>query len=781
MEDFLKGLDKFQKEAVLCTEGPVLIIAGAGSGKTRVLTSRIAHLLSEGKSPERILALTFTKKAANEMRERIASMVGYRVAGKLYMGTFHAIFIRIMRIYASCIGYPESFTIYDESDSKSALKQCMKELGIDYNLKAVKYRISSAKNNLVTHDKYSSNPKIIENDRRAKMPDIHKIYSLYQEKMRIAGVMDFDDILLNMNIIMYKYPVESFKIASMFDYIMLDEYQDTNTAQYFIIKKMAEYHKNVCVVGDDSQSIYSFRGAKIENILSFSSDYPNAKTFKLEQNYRSTKVIVEAANSLINNNINRIKKSCFSNAESGDKINLIKSDTDRIEASKVVTSILSDLRESGRNYGDYAILYRTNAQSRLFEDFLMNAKIPYRIYSGMAFFDRQEVKDSMAYMKLIVNPNEDESFRRVINKPARAIGKTTMEALERFASSKSLSLMQAISDSDIENSSIKKNTIKNLREFALMIMKLHTEHRNKDAFDIAASVLEKSGLYAMYRMEKSEEDLERVANIDELLNSIKNFVEDSKKNHINYLLEQKSYDSSEDVPDNEIPVYNLAEYLETIALQSNVDVEDNSDKNVVTLMTVHASKGLEFPVIYVVGMEESLFPSFMDGSGNEDEIEEERRLFYVAMTRAEKKLVLSYSGTRMKRGSLNKTYPSRFLYEIDRQYYDKYSASVLSNNRANDSYVERSSLSSDIRFAVRNNPETTIFKRKSNVPVKEDKDFIPSPVSDIHTGLEIEHNRFGKGRVLSVSGEGDNIVAEIRFEEFGEKKLLLKYAKIRVI
>ena len=518
----LEGLNSEQEKAVSCVDGPVLIVAGAGSGKTRVLTSRIAYILEQGGEPERILALTFTKKAASEMKERIAVMVGARKARKLVMGTFHSVFIRFLREYAESLGYPSSFTIYDTSDSISAIKTCLKELQLDdkvYKPKDVLSRISMAKNNLVTADAYACNQTAIQNDAAARKPKIYEIYNLYSAKCRQAGVMDFDDILLNMNILLRDNPEAQKILSDRFDYIMVDEYQDTNFAQYLILKKLSMKHKNICVVGDDSQSIYAFRGAKIENILNFRKDYPDNKTFRLEQNYRSTRTIVEAANSLIAKNSARIPKNCYSMGEEGDKIRLIQAYTEQEEASLIASSIVSRMQLAHAQYQDFAILYRTNSQSRALEEALRKRNLPYMIYSGNSFFERAEVKDMMAYFKLIANPNDDESFRRIVNRPARGIGDTSLAALVAAAHNHGSSLTKVAYAEDLETYGLKPAAIGRIRDFVKMITTHTVRSVTEDAYSLALSIASESGLYAMYKSDTSIEGQSKTANVEELLDS----------------------------------------------------------------------------------------------------------------------------------------------------------------------------------------------------------------------------------------------------------------------
>ena len=669
----LEGLDGQQRAAVSQTEGPVLIVAGAGAGKTRVLTGRIAYILENGGEPDRILALTFTKKAAAEMKERIAAMVGDRKARRLYMGTFHSVFIRFLREYAECLGYPFGFTIYDTSDSISAIKSCLKELKLDdkvYKPKDVLGRISMAKNNLVTPEVYKKDAQAIINDTHAKKPEICNIYMLYAAKCKQAGVMDFDDILLNMNILFRDNPAALKDIASRFDYILVDEYQDTNSAQYLILKKLSQFHRNICVVGDDSQSIYAFRGARIENILNFRKDYPDCKLFRLEQNYRSTQVIVDAANSVIEKNSSRIPKTCFSKGPEGDKIHLIKAYTEQEEAILIASSIIARMEKDHCQYQDFAILYRTNSQSRALEEALRKRNLPYQIYSGNSFFERAEVKDMMAYLKLAVNPNDDESFRRVLNTPARGIGATSEEALVNAARSRGLSLFNACEPTILESAGIKSAAAGRIMAFRNMMAMANAALTKEDAFTVADMLSKQSGLYASFKNDNSIESQSRAANIEELLNSVQSFVEDRQNQYREELLAEGNVEDVDAIQDSELPLVTLGDFLEDVSLLSAVDVSDDEDaSNKITMMTVHSSKGLEFPYVYVAGMEENIFPSggmFSDPV----QIEEERRLFYVALTRAKVAVNLSFAATRMRNGKHEQNSPSRFVKEIDRRYVD---------------------------------------------------------------------------------------------------------------
>ncbi len=804
-----EGLNPVQKQAVECIEGPVLIVAGAGSGKTRVLTCRIANILSRGCDPKEILALTFTNKAAKEMKERIALMVGERKARRLYMGTFHSIFIRLLRIYAAEIGYRPDFTIYDTDDSIRLIKTCLKEMQLDdkvYKPKEVQSRISYAKNNLVTASKYRESPNAIEQDRRRKMPRINEIYALYSQKCRQSGVMDFDDVLLNMNILLRDSPKSYEEIAGMFSHILVDEYQDTNMAQYIILRKLSAFHRNICVVGDDSQSIYGFRGARVENILSFQKDYPGCRIFRLEQNYRSTQTIVNAANSLIAKNSARIPKTCYSKGDEGEKIHLIKAYTETEEAILIVSSIMTALRRESAQYQDFAILYRTNAQSRALEEALRKRNIPYKIYSGNSFYERAEVKDAMAYLKLTVNISDDESFRRIVNKPARGIGDTSIAALAAAAHNHGTTLFKAVYESDLDTYGLKQAAVAKLRSFCDLIAKNSVRAATEDAFTVADAVLRESGLWAFFKSDTSVDGQSRFANIEELLNGIKLFIEERNAEYAEDMVAEEKIVSQDDLKDSDYPLVTLSSYLENITLMSAADVSDEETANRVALMTVHTSKGLEFPYVYIAGMEENLFPS---GGllASEHDVEEERRLFYVAVTRAKKEVSLSFATTRMRNGKSESNAPSRFITEIDRQFianpiepgddFDSDADSAagrigwggFSGRGGGRSFLGRSSVS-PTPFHKPVPPVAPVPPRSSVSPTPFHKpvppkssaaDFVPTPVSELRAGQRIEHNRFGFGVIRSLDGVAPDLKATIAFDGSGEKVLLLRYAKIRKV
>ncbi|MBO6169944.1 MAG: UvrD-helicase domain-containing protein [Bacteroidales bacterium] len=754
----LDGLNDEQRKAVQCVDGPVLIVAGAGSGKTRVLTSRVAYLLAEGVDPSRILALTFTKKAAGEMKERIALMVGQYKARRVVMGTFHSVFIRFLRDYAESLGYPKEFTIYDQGDSVSAVKAVIKELNLDdavYKPRDVQSRISSAKNHLVTVSAYRADRNALMADTHSKKPRIIDIYDRYQQRLKQSGVMDFDDILVNMNILLRDNKEALASIAARFSYIMVDEYQDTNLAQYIIIKKLSSGHHNICVVGDDSQSIYAFRGAQIQNILNFRKDYPESKIFRLERNYRSTPTIVDAANSVIEHNSGRIPKKCFAEGAPGEKLHLIQAFTEQDEAVEIVSAIQKRMRGDGAAYQDFAILYRTNSQSRALEEQLRRRNIPYIVYSGNSFFERAEVKDMMAYFKLVVNPMDDESFKRVVNKPARAIGDTSVKALEAAALAHGTTLFRAAFADDLEAYGLRSAAVQKVRAFCAMIDSLNQSVKTLGAFDLARQIADKSGLYAFYQADTSIEGMARFANVEELVNSVASFEEERR-------------DEAEGAEDT----FTLDDFLENVSLLSNVDLsEDEDTNNKVALMTVHSAKGLEFPYVFVTGMEENLFPSQSMMLSQKD-LEEERRLFYVAITRAGKAVTLSYAGTRMRNGRHESNSPSRFLRDIDSRYLER---------PVEDDPVGFGGFSGVSRGYVNGRGPSPAKKpiQVPSAPAAPDPNFIPSPMTDFYVGERIEHNRFGAGEILEITGKVPELKARVRFDELGEKLLLLKYAKMR--
>ena len=781
--DILEGLNPEQKKAVECVDGPMLIVAGAGSGKTRVLTSRIAFLIENGVSPDGILALTFTKKAAGEMKDRIGLMVGEYRARRIWMGTFHSVFIRFLREFSDVIGFPRTFTIYDTTDSVSCIKTCLKQLNLDdkvYKPKEVLSRISKAKNDLITPTPYMNGAGgYKDEDVSHKKPDIFRIYKLYCELCQKAGVMDFDDILLYMNILLKRSPEALQSIAGRFSHILVDEYQDTNLAQYLILKKLAAGHGNLCVVGDDSQSIYGFRGAQIQNILNFQKDFPSARLFRLERNYRSTRTIVDAANALIAHNEGRIPKNCVSMGDQGEKIHVVRAFTEQEEAMQIASAILARIRTDSAKYEDFAVLYRTNSQSRALEEQLRRRNVPYMVYSGNSFFERAEVKDLMAYFKLAVNPNDDESFRRIVNKPARGIGDTSVAALSLAARENGCPLMSAIGLQNLEEYGLRSAAVGKLRSFASMMEKAAAQAFEADAYDLAVSLAQESGLYLFYKADNSVEGQSRFSNVEELLNSVKLFVEEASEDVA---------PAEEDTPS--ASVRTLGDYLENVSLLSNVDVADDETNNKVALMTVHTAKGLEFPYVFVAGMEENLFPS---GGWmiSPQELEEERRLFYVAITRAMKVVSVSFADTRMRNGKHESNSPSRFLRELAPQYLD--------HPLRREDFERPASFDEDFsgfrwKGGGRSAPAVTqprptpspsrpVTPGNDRVsPVKPpviDENFVPEPMSSFKVWETVEHNRFGRGKILEITGNVPDLKAKIAFDKYGEKLLLLKFAKLR--
>lgn len=772
MFDYLSELNKSQKDAVLSTEGPALVIAGAGSGKTRVLTYRIAHLLKQGARPSTILALTFTNKAAREMKERIAAVVGEKAARYLWMGTFHSIFARILRIEHEVLGYPANFTVYDSADSKSLIKTIIKSFQLDektYRPGAVAGRISMAKNNLITPNVYAENSEIRQADKNMRMPAIVEIYREYTKRCFLSGAMDFDDLLLKTNLLFRDFPEVLANYQNRFDYVLVDEYQDTNYAQYLIIKKLAARHKNICVVGDDAQSIYSFRGARIENILNFRNDYPEHKVFKLEQNYRSTQTIVNAANSIIANNKKQIPKTVFSELETGKPIKVISALTDNEEGFLVAQEIAqTQLRDHYKNL-DYAILYRTNAQSRIFEEALRKRNIPYKIYGGLSFYQRKEIKDLLAYFRMLINPNDNEALKRIINFPARGIGDTTLAKLEAEAANGGVSIWKIITELPENNpAALNKGTISKICGFVDLIQKFSLFAREKEAFETAKTIAEGTGILKELYNDKSPEGLSRHENIQELLNGIQEFSLSAKE---------------EDRPDR------LENYLEDVALLTDQDNEKDEDRDKVTLMTVHSAKGLEFKNVFVVGLEENLFPSTQSGEKNTPEaLEEERRLFYVALTRAKENAWFSFANQRYRWGKLDFCTPSRFLEELDKKYLDGADVTKTQAKRAD---INDLLFDSPVRQLVNRNPGLSLkktdsqnFLRNKLVHLsgsdKSQNDFTGDNPEKIQAGMVVEHQRFGEGKVLKIEGTPPNAKATVFFHNAGQKQLLLKFARLKI-
>ena len=762
MEDYISQLNEAQQEPTTHMDGPLMVIAGAGSGKTRVLTYRIAYLMQQGIDAFSILALTFTNKAAREMKTRIAEIVGESESKNLWMGTFHSVFARILRAEADRLGYPSSFTIYDTQDSERLVKSIIKEMNLDtdiYKPKQIRNRISSFKNSLITVHAYHNNPELVEADREARRSAMGNIYKNYVERCFKAGAMDFDDLLLKTNELLNRFPDVLAKYQDRFRYILVDEYQDTNHSQYLIVRTLADKFQNLCVVGDDAQSIYAFRGANIENILNFHKDYPDAKTYRLEQNYRSTEYIVEAANSVINHNQNKLDKTVWTANEKGEKIVIHRSPSDGDEGRYVAQSIFEQAMNLQLPYTSFAILYRTNAQSRAMEDALRKRNIPYRVYGGLSFYQRKEIKDMLAYLRLIVNPKDEESLRRVINYPARGIGQTTMNKLVVAAQEHTLSLFEVADQANHLPLQINAGTKTKLVNFTTLIKSFQVANGNQDAFETADMVAKKTGLVQELKKEGTPEAVNRVENIEELLNGIRDFVEGQRE-----IVDAKG---------------SLVEFLEDVALATDFDNE-TADENSVSLMTVHLAKGLEFPHVFIVGMEDDLFPSAMN-MNSRAELEEERRLFYVALTRAEKKAILTYTQYRYRWGKLNDAEPSRFLTEIDPSCVDN---RVVESNYEFKPLVDSSIFGDDQpNVRLKKPPTKSIPKRvpKNLRPVSTSPQSPGVELGGLEVGARVSHNRFGAGTIVSIEGNGGDAKALIDFDANGRKNLLLRFAKLDIL
>lgn len=770
MYDYLNDLNDVQKEAVVNYKGASLVIAGAGSGKTRVLTYRIAHLLANGIPAHKILALTFTNKAAAEMKLRIAKMVGKDIARYLWMGTFHSIFARILRKEGEHLGYTPNFTIYDTIDSKNLIKKVIKELGLDdktYKPNEIYGRISSAKNNLITAKAYSSNHQIMIQDQKNKRPRMAEIYMIYANRCKKADAMDFDDLLLNTNILFRDHPNVLEKYQDRFNYILVDEYQDTNFSQYLIINKLGSKNKNICVVGDDAQSIYAFRGAKIENILNFRNDYPGYKLYKLEQNYRSTKIIVEAANSLIKRNKEQIPKKVYSKNEDGEKIKVIETETDKDEAYTIARIIQDVALERGYDYRDFAILYRTNAQSRSFEEALRRFNIPYKVFGSISFYQRKEIKDMLAYFRLSVNQKDDEALLRIINYPTRGIGQTTVSKVENYANSQNLNVWEALQHIDKVQIGLNGGTINKLVKFRSLIQGFAEDIKSLDAYDAAMEIAKESGILKELHNPESHEEQTKYENVEELLNGIKEFVDDN--------------DDPEFFPA-------LDKFMENVALLTNQDNEKEEDFNKVTIMTIHSAKGLEFKYVFLVGLEEDLFPSPMS-SGTQKELEEERRLFYVALTRAEETATISFAKERYKWGVPSNCRPSRFIKEINEQFLELPESFYESPSTPfGDNLFEESSkprfekkkpgINATVPLVNKKLVKLSEANKKSS---HANQEFKPDDPSLIKEDMVVKHGKFGLGQVIRIEGAEPNKKARVVFEVVGEKQLLLKFAKLQIV
>ncbi len=773
MNQFLNDLNEAQQAPVLHKEGPLMVIAGAGSGKTRVLTYRIAHLMQQGLDAFNILALTFTNKAAREMKKRIADLVGSSETKNLWMGTFHSVFARLLRYDGSKLGFPANFTIYDTQDSQRLIAAIIKEMGLDkdiYKFKQIQNRISSYKNNLITVKAYFQDPELMEADAMAKRPRTGEIYEEYVNRCFKAGAMDFDDLLLRTNELLNRFPEVLLKYQDRFRYILVDEYQDTNHSQYLIVKALADRYQNICVVGDDAQSIYSFRGANISNILNFQKDYAEVAFYRLEQNYRSTKNIVNAANAIIANNKTQLKKVVWTANSEGNLIRLHRSITDAEEGRFVAGSIFEHKMREQRRNGDFAVLYRTNSQSRAIEDALRKRDIAYRIYGGLSFYQRKEIKDVLAYLRLIINPKDEEALKRIINFPPRGIGQTTIDKLVVAANHYGNSIFEVLENMDATALRINAGTRGKLEDFVTMIKSFQILNEQVDAFTLAEHVARKTGILLEFKKDGTPEGIGKMENIEELLNGIQDFVEGQKE-----LVDARG---------------DLATFLEDVALATDLD-KDTGDDDRVALMTIHIAKGLEFPFVYIVGMEEDLFPSAMS-MNTRSELEEERRLFYVALTRAEEQAYLTYTQNRYRWGKLIDAEPSRFIQEIDEKY--------IENLTPSDTYRYKSMIDtaifgeidkSRLRQIKPANGTPPDFLRPAGNQLRKLRTLKPELASaearndgmdpNFQEGALVYHSRFGKGKVLKLEGVGNDRKAEIKFDKGEVKKLLLRFARLELL
>ena len=742
MNNYLENLNEEQRKPVLHTEGPLMVIAGAGSGKTRVLTYKIIHLLKKGVSPFNILALTFTNKAAKEMKQRISKLTNDNQAKSIWMGTFHSVFARILRSESELIGFPPNFTIYDSYDSEKLISNIIKEMNLNkdfYKAKGIKNRVSSLKNSFITPKNYFNQPELIEADKLANRIQFGEIYRNYVDRCFKSAVMDFDDLLLKTNQLLNSSPETLIKYQKIFKYILVDEYQDTNYSQYLIIKSLADRYQNLCVVGDDSQSIYSFRGANIDNILNFKKNYPECTTYKLEQNYRSSKNIVEGANSLIKKNKFKIDKNIWTLNDSGSKIILNRSQNDSDEGRFVASNIFEEKNNNQLNNGSFAVLYRTNAQSRSIEDALRKINIDYQVFGGLSFYQRKEIKDVTAYLRLVVNSNDEESFRRIVNFPPRGIGLKTLEKLLIISERENISMYDSINIIDKYPKLFNKGVMGRITDFRNLIESLKIESKTKNADYVLTNVINGSGIIDFYRNEGSVESINRIENIEELRSGINDFI-----------LEQK------ELADGDT---SITRYLQDISLYSETDKSFSSDR--VSLMTIHMAKGLEFNVVYVVGIEENLFPSILSLNSSED-LEEERRLFYVAMTRAKDKLILSHCDFRFKWGNIIECEPSRFIEEVDL------------------AYIEKNNFKEEFKPTIDNNISRIRKLRKRGFVNVNKVDNNNSPIINVVVNDVVEHQRFGLGLVEKIEGDIQNKKATINFKIGGRKTILLKFAKLKI-
>ncbi|MBR4561170.1 MAG: UvrD-helicase domain-containing protein [Bacteroidales bacterium] len=770
MIDLLKDLNEPQREAVTTIEGPVMVIAGAGSGKTRALTYRVAYMIQEGIDPFSIMALTFTNKAAREMKERIMQLVNASDARNVWMGTFHSIFARILRIEAEKIGFTSNFSIYDTDDSKALITQILKDLNLDtkvYPPKQVLSRISSAKSSLFSPEDYANNPDVQEADRKANKPLIAQLFKLYNDRLHRANAMDFDDILYFTNILLRDNPDVLYKYQNHFKFILVDEYQDTNYAQYLIVKRIAALFENICVVGDDAQSIYAFRGANIQNILNFKNDYPDYKLIRLEQNYRSTQNIVNASNAVIAHNKDQIKKKVWSDKEKGELIGLIHANSDTEEGTMVANSIFGYKMTRHLANKDFAILYRTNAQSRSMEEALRKQNIPYKIYGGLSFYDRKEIKDLLAYFRVVINPEDEQALLRIINYPARGIGKTSIERMMVVANEQRSSIWKCM-ENNVFPQDFNMGTVNKFRDFMVMIKSFQTLQQKMNAFELAKHITNTIGLIKVLKEDDSPEGVSRVENVEELLNAIMEFS-----------------DRQVDETTGETARVDLVQFMEDVALLTDSEMKkDDGDNDYVSLMTIHSAKGLEFPYVYVVGMEENLFPGILSLSTRE-ELEEERRLFYVAITRAMTKLTLSYAEQRYRYGNLTLSERSRFVDEIDANLIEQ---TQKASFRGTTSMGGRSTFGGRFGKPI-NEPEQHGFRKIENTPTTRPsfsqpavpQNLEPSNPDLLQEGMRVMHAKFGAGTILSIDGAGANKKASVNFDAGGVKMLMLKFAKLAIL
>jgi len=754
VSDLLQQLNDVQREAVQHTEGPTMIIAGAGSGKTRVLTYRIAYLLQQGIDPFSILALTFTNKAAREMKERVMQLVNHTQGRNVWMGTFHSVFAKILRIEGHHLGYPQNYTIYDTDDSKRLLKKIVTELDLDpktYSSSYLLYRISNAKSSLYSPYDYISNSEIQQTDLASGRPLTGEIFRTYNARLKRADAMDFDDLLFNTNLLFRDFPKLLYKYQHRFKYVLVDEYQDTNHAQYLIVNQLVAAHENLTVVGDDAQSIYAFRGANIQNILNFKKDYPDYKLFYLEQNYRSTKTIVEAANSVIKYNKDQIKKTVWTDNPEGDHISLMRGTTDTEEGTLVANAIFGYKMSKQLANKSFAILYRTNAQSRSLEEALRKQGIPYKIFGGVSFYNRKEVKDLLAYFRLVINPNDEEALLRIINYPARGIGKTTVEKLVVQSNESKKSIWELISSRSNELLPFNSGTIKKLTDFSVMVQSFQVLAGKMNAFELSQHITNSIGIIRELRSDDSIEAITRVENIEELLNAIMGFTERDPE--------------PEEVGEEGSPARSLSHFMQEVALLTDADKQEAEDADYVSLMTIHAAKGLEFPYVFIVGLEENLFPS-IQSLGTREELEEERRLFYVALTRAEHKVTISYAESRYRWGSLGLAEPSRFIEEIDPAYIE-----TPKKVAVKPSY---SSVTTDVTSPLKTRKLVRLTDQSGSP-------FEASDTDALQNGMWVEHQKFGKGKIIQMEGVGANRKATVHFNAIGNKQLLLRFAKLKII